>query len=312
MNATAIAFPGLPVVFAEGYGSVESRVSYHSHASFALTGLDKPVRTETTVEESDETTFTLNGREVTDLRSKSVFKVLEDMKKITGYEGGLKIESVNHNIYSGSSDSGAAALVTVLNDFFKLNLGEKRLCELGRPVSETVYRSIYGGLSVYEITGGRVEEYQLLCEKDLGEIIAYAVPFNLPRLKADTIHQAVVKHPKYFERAVEAEQRVIKLKEATLEGDLKQILFLMESDARRAHQMFDDVGCSVIKPEIRRLCNSVEEWGKTTPVYWNVAGGSIVYVFSLKEHKGEIEELLNLYGKNYLEYKIAGGAKIRL
>lgn len=49
-NSRAIAYPGLPVIFAEGFRDYKKRISGHSHASLALTDTFERVRTETYAE----------------------------------------------------------------------------------------------------------------------------------------------------------------------------------------------------------------------------------------------------------------------
>ena len=78
-----------------------------------------------------------------------------------------------HNIFSGSSDSGAAALVFALNELFVTNFPKEKLAELGNKISESAIRSIYGGLNKYVVSEGKPHGLQLASEKDLREIARY-------------------------------------------------------------------------------------------------------------------------------------------
>ncbi|HHQ44840.1 MAG TPA: hypothetical protein ENN13_01730 [Candidatus Altiarchaeales archaeon] len=305
----ATAFPGLPVVFAEGYRSVEDRTSLHSHASFALTSIDEEIRTETSIQQSVSDSFTLDGKTLIDSRSGGIFRLIDEMKSLAGYGGGLEITSENRGILSGSSDSGAAALALALNDFLEAGLDRKSLCQKARLASETAYRSVLGGLSIYEISGGNVSEYQLMSEKELRDLACFAIPFDTQRQKADVIHQAVVKHPKYLENAKIAEENLVQLKNCVDDKDLEGILSIMESDAKRAHKMFGEVGCNVITPMMREACVRVEKAREDgLNVFWNVAGASVVYVFSLNDYGEEVFKLVAGFNMKHVQMKVASPA----
>jgi mevalonate-3-kinase len=311
-SCTAVAYPGLPVVFAEGFRDYEHRVSMHSHASLALTGRMEGVYSETTVRKADSSSFTLNGEVVSGSRATGVLELAAELMALAGVDYGVEVASVNKGIYSGSSDSGAAALAVALNSLLELGLSREELCVHARRVSETAYRSVYGGLSEYIIEGrGNVCTGLLADESFFNGVRVFACPFDLERYSADELHLKVVTHPDYVSRTGQADGRITELKKFIKEGDVDGLLRLMESDAKAVHRLFEGVGLTVVKPEMRRLCELVEGLrSRGVKAYWNVAGGSVVYVFALKKYSDEVVDVLSKSGIVYTEFKVAGPARV--
>lgn len=307
-SSTAVAFPGLPVIFAEGYRG--NRVSMHGHISLALTSLDGEVRTETTVVESNKNVFLVDNHELDNGRGRGMLKVRDAMLEKSGMKIKLKISSRNHGILSGSSDSGAAALVVALNELLGLSLSVDELHEIARHGGETSYRSLYGGLSEYYLRDGIPHARSLLQPKELRDISIYAVPFEYPRYSADVLHLNVVRHPDYKKRVLDVERRISEFKSRLVERDFSGCLQLMEDDASQVHRMFEKLGFRVRKGKMIALCRKVEHWRRSgLECYWNVAGGSVVYVFCLKEAADRIRGQL---GCGVREYKVAGPAGLLL
>jgi len=309
----AVAYPGLPIVFAEGYREVEGRrISGHGSVGCALTDPLGAVRTETTVRASDSgNVFTVDGKQLLGSRSEGMVRIVEMLSAAASHTGDIEIESRNHNILSGSSDSGAAALLVALDDFFGLGLGRDELLNVGLFGSETVFRSLYGGLTEYFVDGGRASTELLAGTEELSDIAVFGVNFPGGRLSADEIHKAVVNHPSYNRRVNQANERIEALKKCLDNEDLSGALNVMEEEARTVHGLFAEVGKPVISEDMRVLCESVEGWRRGgLDVYWNVAGGRQVYVFCLRDRKGEVASRLLEGGWEALELEIAGEAKV--
>lgn len=309
----AAAFPGLPVVFAEGYGVYSCRrISLHDSVGLALTGEKEKIRTETTVTASDsDTTLVVDGRKPSGARARGMNRLIEELSAKASHKGNLKIESQNKGILSGSSDSGAAALVVALNDFLGFGLSRDELLLYGIFGSETVFRSLYGGLTEYVVLGDGVSVLPLASREELSDVVVFGVSFEGERFAADEIHSFVVKHPSYPSRRKQARERIVALKRRLSEGDLNGVFEVMESDARQVHGLFSDVGKKVINADMKKLCDSVESWRRDgLKAFWNVAGGRQVYVFCLKQEKSDVAELLGGEGLEYKLLKVAGPARI--
>ena len=300
------------MIFAEGFRDYKKRVSGHSHASLAVTDAYGTVKTETSAAAIKHgVEFTLDGRQLEDQRTAGVYSMVKDMVSLAVEETGVRVESVNHNILTGSSDSGAAALVTALDDLLELNLPVWRMVELARPVSETAYRSLVGGLSEYIIDGeGNVMTAEVKKASFFSDVMIYAVPFELKRFSADDLHMRVAQHPMYGGRATQVDVRLRMMHEFLDNRDIPEFMELMESEARTVHAMFGDMGMEVIKPEMKALLDLVEDMrSRGISAYWNVAGGSAVYVFTLRRWAKEVTRELKDRNLKYKHYKVAEGAK---
>ncbi|MDD5111015.1 MAG: hypothetical protein PHG85_00550 [Candidatus Altiarchaeota archaeon] len=306
-HSTAVAFPGLPIIFAEGFG--ENRVSLHGHISLALSTADGCMRSVTAVGQASRNSFLVDGLRIDRKRGKGMLAMRDAMVNLAGSKIKLAISSVNSGILTGSSDSGAAALAVALNGFLALGLSIDSLHELARYGSETAYRSLYGGLSEYYFEKGVPRARVLLPAGKLKDIAIYAVPFDYPRHSADELHSAVVRHPGYRRRIAVAEKRIKDFKKASSKRDFNACLRLMEDDARQVHGLFEDMGCRVRKEGMLALCKKVESWRSAgLRCYWNVAGGSVVYVFSLSKDAKEVRK--NLKGYKIVECRPAGPAAV--
>jgi len=311
LSCKAIAFPGLPVIFAEGVKDVHNRVSIHSHVSFALTNKNETARTITSVKESDRNSFILNGKQPGGTRSVGVIRLIEEMLSMSNADHKIEVSSLNDNILTGSSDSGSAALVFALDNLLELNLEEPMLCRLARKVSETAYRSIYGGLSEYLVNDeGIIYTSKIVSEDFFKDVRIFACPFDYERHSADDLHLNVLTHPGYATRKKQVAERIIALKEYVREKDIYGVLKLMEDDAKTVHSMFEESGLTVIRPLMRGLCKKIEELRlNDIKAVWNVAGGSTVYIFCLKEDQDDISHLLRQMHVKNEEYKIAGAVR---
>jgi len=312
-RSKAVAYPGLPVVFAEGFRDVKRRISGHSHASLAITDLHEMAKTETAAELIPEGAyFTLNGMPASDARAKAVSGVIHGMLALATDRTGVKLESVNHGILTGSSDSGAAALVTALDDVLELGLPVPRLVELAKPVSETAYRSLVGGLSqcIVDRDGG-LKVTALKKASFFRDMNIYAVAFDgVKRFSADDLHTRVVNHKNYPKRPAEVDRRLEMLPKLLERQDLVGFMHLMENEARTVHAMFSETGMEVIKPEMKAVTDIITGLRESgVEAFWNVAGGSAVYVFTLNKHAKEVTRELKNKNYRYRPFKVADGAK---
>ncbi|MFH1055994.1 MAG: hypothetical protein V1744_07885 [Candidatus Altiarchaeota archaeon] len=311
-SSHAVAYPGLPVVFAEGFREYRRRISGHSHASLAITDEFEKVRTETKAYATDSgIEFTLDGASPHGPRVKGALDMIRKMQSEAVEYTGIKVDSLNHNILTGSSDSGAAALVTAVDELLGLGLPMERMIELSRGVSETAYRSLVGGLSQCTIDReGKMKVTQLARASFFRDLIVYAIPFTIKRLSADDLHLRVVGHPHYPKRSDESKKHIGQLQDIVDRKDLLGFMALMEAEAETVHGMFNDMGMSVIRGEMKDAVNLVAGMRERgLQVYWNVAGGSQVYVFTLEKWVKEVSRELKDHDLRYKRYKVADGAK---
>jgi mevalonate-3-kinase len=311
-QAKAIAYPGLPVIFAEGFKDSKRRISAHNHASLAVTDIHENAKTETNATLTEgEPTFTLDGRTPEEGRALSAIEVVKDMLPLAAERTAALVESHNHNILTGSSDSGAAALVTAIDDLLELGLPMTRLLEISRLVSETAYRSLIGGLSVCEVDAkGGLKARQIRDASFFRDLMIYAIPFpELNRFPADNLHLMVTRHKDYPKRGKQVDERMRNLQNFTDDNDLLGFMKIIEAEATTVHTMFNEMGMQVIKPPMEdaiKLVLGMRE--RKIPAYWSVAGGSAVYVFTLHNYSREVTRELKDNNLKYRHYKVADGA----
>jgi mevalonate pyrophosphate decarboxylase len=309
----AIAYPGLPAIFAEGFKDYKSRISGHSHISLAVTDIHEMVRTETTANLAEEgVKFDLVGLDRENARVTGVYTVIDSMLALATDRTGISINTKNNGILTGSSDSGAAALVTALDDVLELGLPLPRMIELARHVSETAYRSLVGGLSECIVDeNGRLHISQLRGASFFSDVNIYVVSFpEIKRHSADDLHLRVVNHPHYTKRHEEVERRIGTMHKFLEKNDMKGVLAVMEADAMTVHSMFTEMGLSVIKPEMKVVCDLVDNLRESNiQAFWTVAGGSHVYIFTQKKYAKEVTHDLKAHDFKYKHYKVAEGAK---
>ncbi|MBU0762356.1 MAG: hypothetical protein KKD39_04970, partial [Candidatus Altiarchaeota archaeon] len=260
-SGVAVAYPGLPLIFAEGFSDYKKRISGHSHASFALTDLQDMVRTETRAQLIPAgVEIQVEGVEEANPRMQSAHSVVREMLGLAAGKTGISLMSKNQNILTGSSDSGAAALVASVDDTLELGLPYHKLEEYARKISETAYRSIYGGLSEYTVDDrGNISTNQLKKASYFKDVVIYAVPFELKRFSADDLHLRVSQHPRYNQRNDQVNVRLSELKETLGSGDIVSILRLMELDAKTVHQMFADMGMTVIREGMKDFTVKIDD-----------------------------------------------------
>jgi len=68
------------------------------------------------------------------------------------------------------------------------------------------------------------------------------------------------------------------------------------------------MGMGVIKPEMRALTDLVHNIrGRGADVFWNIAGGSHVYVFTMKKYAKEVTRELKDADYSYRHFQVAAG-----
>ncbi len=309
-RTTAVAYPTIPVLLLGGLKNREKRIPFYTTMGLAVTDDRESVRTETVVSggQGGQVEFFINGErlvKVPGTRSEDIFRAIDILRSRAGYHGGLRIYSNNYNIVTGSSDAGAAALVTAISDFFGLDIEKDELMEIGRFASESVYRSMVGGLSLTEVVGERCRARQVASEGDLRDFRIFAIPFEGERYSADTIHEKIVTHPQFWERVEGREEVVSRALRAVEKNDLVELMRIAEEDAMNFHYLLEWVGVRVIKDPMYEVTNCVREMRETgVQVYFTVAGGNMVYVYCTVRDEEEVGEKLKKY--RALKYKVAG------
>jgi mevalonate pyrophosphate decarboxylase len=316
-RAKAIAFPTIPIIFVAGVRE-GTRIPAHNTMGMAVTDLSEKVRTETVALAGgglgkNETRFFLAEKEVDLGQTPDLAKIIGIFREKSGFEEGLRIESNNYNIYSGSSDSGLAALVFALDALFETGLGQDELADIAMIGSESSIRAVYGGLNEIYVEDLEKPRGELLAApEELSEIKIFALNFDKPgRYSAREIFETNQANPLWKTRMEFAPYWEREIKEALREKDWNRLLYNAEVNCMHAHFLFECSGKRMHNKEMTCARIDVDEIRLSgIPCYWTAGGGNVINVFSFGEHASKAKAELEKRGWKPIEYKVASGAKV--
>jgi mevalonate-3-kinase len=313
-SVTAVAYPTIPVVFLGGIDS--NRIPLYDTMGLAVTSLDASTRTETTVKQANNSqelvTFILNGQKITGKRGSQIINSIKDFMNLTSNLEPIKISSTNYNIYSGSSDSGLAALFTALNYYYGYNLDPDELMKYATRGSESVGRSLYGGLTHTTIVNKKISVNQLASDTQLATLRLFSIPFDYKsRISADEIHAAIVKNPRFSDRISKIPYWIDKISQAIVNKDYLSLLENAEENIQNAHELLEEVDVFVRRPEIMDLCNQIIQMRNGgIPVFFLIGGGNLVTAATIEEFSNHVAMNLAKNNWSFVESKVAGAPKV--
>ncbi|MCL5782882.1 MAG: diphosphomevalonate decarboxylase [Candidatus Thermoplasmatota archaeon] len=315
----ARAYPTIGVILLGGISDKINRIPLHTSSGFAYTGADEDISVKTGVYINRGSPYgSLNGEKVEYSESgRSPFVVLNryrsKMLNHLGFnEDGLSVSfrSENKGVLSGSSDAGAAAMGANI-DYLSGGISDKITFENElRSISESVGRSLYGGLTITRTTKGKCSTEKILDAGEFRDYITLGCRFNTTRNPSDRIHENIVHSPEYRKRVADTDSKGKMLEELAEDRDIKGIFDLAHHDTEEYHRLIESVGVVVIDRRMRALMDRVNHIRKEIWASYIVTGGSNVFVTvekkSLPEVKSGLEELCD--GISMI--KVAGEARI--
>lgn len=311
-EVVSVAYPTIPIIFVSSVD--EHRVPLHDTMGLAVTDIAEETRSVTKITAVDSTgvKFYLEGKSVDERRQRDIEFVVEEFMTGNGGRVGLRIESNNYKIYSGSSDSGAAALVIGLNEMFEANLPADTLAKLGNRISESALRSVYGGMNSYIVSEGGPKGMQIASEKDLSEIRIFAMGFDYPtRVSAQEIFETSRASPFWEARLRRVPYWRAQIEEGLKARDWNKVFSNAEENCANAHYLIESGGKRSRRKEMMNAVIDVEEIRASgLPVYWTAGGGKVINAFSWGPDADKVLNLLRTRGQNPVEYKVASGAKV--
>jgi mevalonate pyrophosphate decarboxylase len=307
------AYPTIPIVFVSSVHP--DRIPLHNTMGLAVTDKEEQVRSETevTVTEGQDIDFILDGEKLDFERLTDVKKIVDFFMEKHGQRVGLNIKSTNYNIYSGSSDSGMAALVYALNELFETNLSQDELAKVSMLGSESSIRSVYGGINEINVDSyPNIIGKLVASDEELGNLKIFALTFDYEsRVSAEQIFQATRSSHFYEYRLKMIPIWVAKIKLGFLTNDWKTVFSVAEENCANAHYLIECAGLRCRKKEMMNACIDVEEIRDTgLPCYWTAGGGKVINVFSWGPDSEKVRQELINRGYQPKEYKVAPGPKI--
>ncbi|MGC8608341.1 MAG: mevalonate-3-kinase [Thermoplasmata archaeon] len=306
----AISYPTIGIVLLGGISNKKTRTPRHTSAGIAYTNLDNNIKTETSLYEDTETHVRINGKESDDA-SRSVMGSIEAYRNRILNRWGCKnisIDSTNYGILSGSSDSGAAALGKAVESSIDSDIDLHDIENNMRAVSESVGRSLFGGLTITWSDGYFAYTERILDESAFRDFLILGFSFDYKRNPSDVIHENIVKNENYSKRIRKAEERAHKIKELSRYSDIEGIFDIAEADTDDYHEILRDSGVNVIKENMGSL---IEQLKQVRKVIWNryiVTGGSNVYAVVKKYDYQQLLPFASKFGSTVSVLKVAGPA----
>lgn len=311
-EVTAVAYPTIPIVFLSSVR--ENRIPLHDTMGLAVTDLAEKTRSETKVTALPENKveFLLEGKPLEAEKLKDIRTVVAEFQKVAKTTHGVRAESVNYNIYSGSSDSGAAALVIALNELYQTQFPLEKLAELGNKISESTIRSVYGGMNAYIVSEAKLRGEQIASEKELQHLRIFAMGFDYEtRVSAAEIFELTRKHPLYDGRLRMVPVWIKKIRDGIAKNDWKTVFENAEDNCANAHYLIETMGKRCRRKEMMNAVIDIEEIRSTgLSVYWTAGGGRVINAFSWGKEADQVLAELKKRGQKPIEYKVASGAKI--
>lgn len=295
------AYPTIGVILLGGISDKMRRVPMHTSAGFAYEGLEEQIKVVTKVAVNTGSPYgTLNGDPIgySDTgRSPFVMlnrykeKILEN-NNLKDRELSISFSSENYGVLSGSSDAGAAALGSSVNDLSGGVSDFKEFEDELRTISESVGRSLHGGLTITWADGKTARTERLLDPSAFRDYAVIGCRFDVKRKPSDRIHENQVNDPDYHKRVastLEKGKQIVRLAE---DKDIKGIFDLGHYDTAEYHSLNEKVGVKIITPEMRNLMDLVDEMRKASWLSYIVTGGSNVFVATEKKNLKEYTDVL--------------------
>lgn len=314
--SSSIAFPTIGIVLLGGISDQNRRIPMHDSAGIAYSDEKNSIRTVTSLYISDTREGYFNGNRITpDNSYRSPFRIIEKYEERIFHKLGMEqknrficFRSENHGILSGSSDSGAAALGKCIQVILGKDIDMVEFENDLRSVSESVGRSLYGGMTVTETDRKKAVTRTVAGSSEFRDFTIVGCPFPEPRKPSDTIHENIVKSRLYGERVRTAGNRVKKLEDLIKNGKMEEVFEMAQEDTEDYHSLIESVGVKIINVDMRDFIENMKVEQKKFWSSYIVTGGTNVFVVC---HNRDVEKVMAVAGNNRikpLKLKISQGA----
>lgn len=286
----AIAYPTIGIILLGGISDDETRIPRHTSAGIAYSSPDLDVYSRTRLFFADKSYGIFNGKPVEEGSSRSPLTILrkyEDLESTDKKK--LSFFSENKKIVSGSSDSGAAAMATCVKNLFGID-DTAALERDFRRMSESIGRSLLGGLTVTNADGEKAQTERLLGPEAFQDYSIVAFKFSSDRHPSDRIHQNIINNPQYDDRIRRAAKKADDLRSLASEGNIQGIFELAMQDTDEYHELVEASGVQVINDSMRALISRIKQEIRFWKTYI-VTGGTNVFVPCLSSDVARVQKL---------------------
>jgi mevalonate-3-kinase len=313
-----VAYPTFGTILLGGLSDQIRRMPLHTSAGLAYTDLGEGIETRTVVYlKKGEPRGYFNGAPLQFSEEyRSPFSVMNEYKdKILGRFGldnsySLCFDSKNKGILSGSSDSGAAALGKSIMELYPEDLDSTAFENRLRVVSESVGRSLYGGLTVTWAGDETCRTEKVLSAEDFSDYVILGCRFNEKRKPSDDIHTNIVKSSGYSGRVSGTRTKAEALVKLAKSMDLDSIFEMSMVDTDEYHALNESVGVRIITKEMDNVRKAVREYRSRGWATYIITGGTNVFVPVHRSDQSDLRDYLKEYCPDIVNLKVAGEARV--
>ncbi|MDR5657181.1 phosphomevalonate decarboxylase MvaD [Halodesulfurarchaeum sp. HSR-GB] len=318
MKATARAHPIQGLVKYHGLRDAELRYPYHDSISVATA----PAETITTVEfdpELDESTYVVDGEELTGEAAARVQRVLDRVRAIAddpAVEVPVKLVSENSmptNVGLGSSSSGFAAAAMAAVEAAGLDLTRPEISTIARRGSASAARSVTGGFS--DLRAGTTDEdcrssrIESSLEDDLRIVVGIVPAYK----ETGWAHEEATQSHLWQSRLAHVHDQLAAMRQALREGDFETAFEVTERDtlSLAATTMTGPEAWIYWQPETLEIFETVRGLrDEGVPVYFSTDTGATVYVNTRAEHVAQVEAAIADLGVETRVWEAGGPATV--
>lgn len=313
--SSSLAYPTMGIILLGGISDKQHRYPLHTSAGIAYTGIEDKIRVETSFFIGKEQKGYINGSVIIGSQdSRSPFAIMNryadrmSMRlKMRGDER-ISFSSVNRSVISGSSDGAAAAVGKCIENIIPYEASLYEMENELRVISESVGRSIYGGLTITEGNGSPVFTEKILDESAFRDFAIIGCKFSASRHPSDDIHENVVKSLTYQNRVTRTSKKGRELRKLAENRDVKGIFEMAMDDTDEYHKLSESVGVRIITKEMRSLMDKIKSKRKEAWMSYIVTGGTNVFVPVERKNIRVVLDMAAESGVEAIPLKVAGGA----
>ena len=312
------AYPTIGVILLGGISDKNSRIPLHTSAGIAYTGINDDIHVNTKLFVDSEKRGFLNGEPLSiEDNNRSPFAIIDRYYGSIKKKLGTKLEgksisfiSENTGILSGSSDGAAAAMGRCIESLSGDTIDWAKFENELRVISESVGRSVYGGLTITRKNGDLPTTERILDKEKFRDYYVVGCKFHSTRNPSDVIHENVKNSPDYGKRIETTAQKGKILEKLAEDSDIKGIFELGQEDTDEYHKLIESVGVEVITPQMRKFIDHLKVLQKDFWSSYIVTGGSNVFVAVDRKNYERIVEEAKTFDSEPVILKVAGEASV--
>jgi len=313
MKATAIAHPIQGLVKYHGLSDPVLRLPFHDSISVCTA----PLTSRTTLEfgASPVDSAVIDGRPVTVRDMERIRSVVDAVRARSGIRTAFRMVSVNDfpsNVGLGASASGFGALALAATRAVGLDLSLEEVSKFARRGAGSATRAVTGGFSKWNMGVADEDSFSVRLageELQMGMIVALVPAFK----QTEDAHREAPTSPFFHARLAEMPRMIAEMELAIRTRDVGRICALAERDTLMLHGItMTGAGEMVLwQPETLRVILEVRKMrAEGIPAFFSIDTGATVYVNTIPERSGEVQERIEALGIETIPCTVGGPARL--